>query len=262
MALLEMNYYSDALKMTTTVNVLLPEKPKKAPGAGAPEGTYKTLYLYHGLTGDHTAWLRKSCIERYAAEYGIAVVMPEVGRSWYTDTRYGANYFTFVTEELPQVCRSYFKGMSDRREDNLVAGLSMGGYGAVKAALCCPEKFFGCASLSGSLDISRKGRPTILEEWQGIFNFDLEAPAELEDSEHDLFAIARKNHAEGKPFPKLYLWCGTEDSLITVNRNFDKLLQELGVAHVYEESQGDHSWKWWDMHIADALACLLEKPEK
>ena len=132
MAFLELHYHSDALGIGVTVNVILPEKAKTLIGMNAEGGdNYKTLYLFHGLSDDQSIWMRRTSIERYAADYGIAVVMPSVNRSWYTDTVYKAKYFTFVTEELPRVCRSYFRGMSDKREDTLVAGLSMGGYGAV-----------------------------------------------------------------------------------------------------------------------------------
>jgi len=257
MALFEMNYRSKALKMDTTLNVILPEANKNGSEAGAPQSEYKTIYLLHGLSGNHTGWLRRTSIERYASQYGVAVVMPEVGRSWYTDTAYGANYFTFVSEELPQVCRSYFKGMSDKREDNFVAGLSMGGYGAVKIALTHPEAFGGCASLSGSLDITRRNRPYIMEEWQGNFDFALKDAIELENSKHDIFRLTDDLYKSGKPFPNLYLWCGTEDTLITVNRKYRDTLTALNIPHRYEESEGDHSWKWWDMHIQDALAYLL-----
>lgn len=258
MAFLEMNYYSKALCKCVAVNVILPEVAKQDLGAGAPDlESYKTLYLYHGLSGDHTVWMRRSNIERYAADYNLAVVMPEVDRSWYTDTCYGANYFTFVSEELPMVCRSYFKGMSAKREDNLVAGLSMGGYGALKVALSCPESFFACASLSGSLDITRKGRSINLKEWKAIFDYNLEDGMELEGTCHDLYAITRKRRKEGITFPKIYLWCGTEDTLLCVNRDYHVLLTELGIEHCYKESEGDHSWKWWDLHIQDALCFLL-----
>lgn len=258
MAFLELHYQSKALQDQVTVYVVLPEVPKASETAGAPEGSYKTLYLFHGLSGDHSVWLRRSNIERYAQKLGIAVVMPGVGRSWYTDMATGANYFTFVTRELPRVVRSYFKGMSPLREDNLVAGLSMGGYGALKAALLCPEVFGGCASLSGSLDITRKNRPYRIEEWRAIFGFQLESADALEGTCHDLFALTRKNRREGVPFPRLYLWCGTEDSLLQVNRNYRDLLTELEIEHTYEESEGDHSWPWWDLHIRDALRFLLE----
>lgn len=253
MAYIQLNYRSKALNMVVPVNVILPERTGRE-----EEAVYKTLYLFHGASGDHTSWMRKTSIERYADEYGIAVVMPEVGNSWYTDTCYGAKYFTFVTEELPAVCRSYFRGMSARREDNLVAGLSMGGYGALKVALTYPERYYACASLSGALDITRKGRSTDLNLWRANFDFQMQDPMELEGSSHDIYALTRKNKREGKAFPKLYLWCGTEDALIENNRSFHLLLESLDIKHCYEESEGNHSWKWWDLHIQDALRCLLE----
>ncbi len=258
MAFFEMRYHSDALKVGVSVNVIIPERAKTLIGmTSGGADTYKTLYLLHGLSDDHTIWMRRTSIERYAAEYGIAVVMPSVGRSWYTDTAYGANYFTFVTQELPRVCRGFFKGMSDKREDTFIAGLSMGGYGALKAALCCPETFGGCASLSGAFDIFAPRRLANLSEWQGIFGFDLKDPAQLRGTEHDVYALVEKNKAAGIPFPKLYLWCGLKDSLLDSNRQMRDLMESLEIPHVYRESEGDHSWKWWDLHIQNALNDLL-----
>ncbi|MBO5868053.1 MAG: esterase family protein, partial [Oscillospiraceae bacterium] len=173
MANLEFQFYSKALKSVTTVSVILPEIHKTTEGIGRPAGTYKTLYLLHGLSGDHTNWPRKTSIERYANKYGIAVVMPSVGRSWYTDLPNGIQYMTFVAEELPAICRSYFSGMSDRKEDNYIAGLSMGGYGALKIALTYPDAYCGCATLSGALDVTRDGRPRDLTEWRSIFGYDI-----------------------------------------------------------------------------------------
>ena len=258
MAFLEFNFYSKALKTNTVVSVILPEKGRDLDGVGImSDKPYKTIYLLHGRNGNHTDWMRKSSIERYAAEYNVAVVMPEVGRSWYSDTAYGVNYFTFITKELPEICRSCFKGMSAKREDNIVAGLSMGGYGAIKAALNCPETFGYCASLSGALDITRKGLYSILPEWKAFFDFNMESELELEGTKNDVYALTRKNHEEGVPFPKLYLWCGTEDALLKNNRDYRDLLEELKIDHLYEESEGDHTWKWWDLHIQDALRYLL-----
>ncbi len=259
MAFLELNYHSDALKMGVTVNVILPEKAKTVIGMKADgEGTYKTLYLLHGLSDDHSIWMRRTSIERYAAEYGIAVVMPSVGRSWYTDMAYGGQYFTFVTKELPSVCRNFFRGMSDKREDNLVAGLSMGGYGAMKAALLCPETFGGCASLSGALDIASFPGTDRVPEWQGIFGEQLTSPADLKGTDHDLPTLIQRNAQRHVPFPKLYLWCGESDFLLEQNRRVHGLLEERGVDHSYNESEGNHSWKWWDLHIQHALNYLLK----
>ncbi len=257
MALLEMNVRSHALGMNVTVNVILPERVSTDPLGGAPEGTYKTLYLFHGLGGNHSDWVRRTAIERYAAQYSIAVVMPGVCRSWYTDSVYGAKYFTFITEELPQICRSYFKGMTDRREDNLIGGLSMGGYGALKAAMTYPERYCGVISLSGALDITRKNRPCNLPEWQSIFDFAMASPEELEGTKHDLYAITREAVEKGAVMPDIFLWCGTEDGLIHNNRAYRDLLTQLGVSHTYTESEGNHSWLYWDMHIQPGLQALL-----
>ena len=103
----ELKYSSKALSRNVTVSVILPN-PEKGEELRVPE-RYKTLYLLHGLAGDHTAWVRNTSIERYAADYGIAVVMPSVERSWYTNTAYGQRYLDFVADELPAVCRGYFK---------------------------------------------------------------------------------------------------------------------------------------------------------
>ena len=257
MAFLEINFRSHALNMTVPVSIILPETASTAPTAGAPEGTYKTLYLLHGLGGNHTDWVRRTSIERYASQYQIAVVMPGVARTWYTDTAYDANYFTFVTQELPQVCRSYFAGMTSRREDNMIAGMSMGGYGAIKAALTYPQQYCRCAALSGALDICRKGRNYNLKEWQSIFGFDLESAAQLEGTKHDIYSLVQKVKETGAELPDLYLWCGTEDSLIHANRDYSALLTQLGIEHVYKESPGAHNWNCWDEHIQDALKFLF-----
>ena len=256
MAFMELNYRSAVLKRWVSVNVVLPEiAGKTEEEASAP---YKTLYLLHGLSDDHTGWIRRTGIERYAAEYGIAVVMPGVERSWYTDTADSAPYFTFITQELPRICRGYFKGMSDKREDTFIAGLSMGGYGAIKAALSFPDQYAGCGALSGALDIASLTRVIDLNEWRGIFGFNLESAAELKGTKHDIFHLARKNHAEGVPFPRMYLWCGQQDKLIACNRDYHDLLTELGVEHAFEESEGTHGWKWWDLHIQDVLRYLFK----
>lgn len=248
---LQMNAFSKALGHAVQVNILVPQ---------VAEGeTYKTLWLLHGLTDGHTAWMRYSSIERYAAQHKLAVVMPNADRSWYTDTAYGAKYFTYITEELPTLLQGCFKGMSAAREDTLVAGLSMGGYGALKMALTLPERYGACIALSASPDITRKERAYDLTEWQGLFGYTMPSAAALGGSEHDVFALAAARAAEGCALPKMYLWCGTEDSLIGINRDYHAHLTTLGVAHRYEESQGDHSWKWWDMHIQNGLQWALEE---
>ena len=115
-----------------------------------------------------------------------------------------------------------------------------------------------CASLSGSMDIASKERKICLDEWRGIFGFDLNSAEELRGTKHDIFALSQQNYDKNIPFPKLYTWCGKEDALLGANRNFDSLLTNMGIEHLYEESEGDHSWRWWDLHIQSALKYLLK----
>jgi S-formylglutathione hydrolase FrmB len=246
------NFLSKELKKNTSVNIILPNNASK-------NEPFKTIWLLHGLMGDHTSWLRMSSIERYVKNRNVAVVMPNADRSWYTNTAYGINYFNYVAYELPELMRSRFLGYSDKREDNIVAGLSMGGYGALKLALTCPLKYSSCIALSGSLDVTRKGRKYDIDEWRSIFGFDIATPDELEGSEHDLFYLAKRNAEGGLPFPRIYMWCGTEDTLIDINEKYHAHLLSLGVPHLFESSGGDHSWTFWDMHIKDGIKYILDQ---
>ncbi|SCF48462.1 Putative esterase [Micromonospora matsumotoense] len=123
MALLRCDFDSEALGTSTSMTVILPQPDPELPTAPA-DGDPPVLYLLHGLSDDDTAWTRQTSIERYVASLGVAVVMPQVGRSFYTDETHGNRYWTFLTEELPRVCRSFFR-ISERREDTFVAGLPL-----------------------------------------------------------------------------------------------------------------------------------------
>ena len=142
MALIQCDFYSEVLQLSTSMNVILPQPARSR---------YPVLYLLHGLSDDHTIWLRRTSIERFVDPLGLAVVMPAVHRSFYTDMAAGNRYWTFVGRELPALVRAFFP-VSRRREDTFVAGLSMGGYGAFKLALSFPQRFAAAASLSGALD--------------------------------------------------------------------------------------------------------------
>ena len=156
MALLHVDFFSDVLGMCTNMDVILPETTVGQIGmeGHGSDGKCPTLYLLHGMSDDHTIWQRRTSIERYASEYNLAVVMPTTHLGWYTDMDMGYDYWTFISKELPEICRRFFPQMSARREDTFAAGLSMGGYGAMKCGLLAPETFSCCASLSGELDIA------------------------------------------------------------------------------------------------------------
>ena len=127
MALLHVDFFSEVLEKCMNMDVILPQNTTSQIGMKGNAGTekYKTVYLLHGMSDDQTTWQRRTSIERYVSEYGIAVVMPDAGLGFYTDTKYGLPYWTFFSEELPKICREFFPQMSEKREDTLAAGLSM-----------------------------------------------------------------------------------------------------------------------------------------
>lgn len=247
MALLHVQFYSHMLDLSLNMNVVLPQC---APNE--PVKKYKTLYLLHGMHDDYSGWLRKTSIERYATEKGIAVVMPEVHLSFYADTKYGMKYWQFISKELPKICHEFFPNMSQRREDNFVAGLSMGGYGAMKLGLLSSDQFSHAASFSGALDLASRG----MISGEGYFMTLFGTIEEFLGSENDLFAQAEKLVESGKELPKLYIWCGTEDFLYSHSVKFNKHCKELGFDVTYEESEGSHEWQYWDERVKRVLDWL------
>jgi len=259
LALLHVDYYSHVLKMEMQMDVILPETTVGQIGMEGVGGgeKWKTLYLLHGMSDDHTIWQRRTSIERYAAEKGVAVVMPTTHLGWYTDMRYGYKYFTATAVELPRICRQLFPNLSDRREDTYAAGLSMGGYGAMKFGLRAPETFSKVASLSGGLDaVTIAGKLGERSFWEDVFG-----PADrIEGSFNDLFAAAAE--LKDSPLrPEVYMWCGTEDFLYDQNVKMRDHLRALGYDLTYEESPGDHQWKYWDAKIQTVLDWLIPGKE-
>ena len=253
MALVHVNFHSDALGMAASMDVIIPQQSHTLIGMSTSGcGTCKTLYLLHGLSDDHTIWQRRTSIERYAADKNLAVVMPAAGKSWYTDMAHGDKWQTFITKEVPAVCRSMFRCMSDKREDNFVAGLSMGGYGALKMALSAPDEFAGVASFSGAIDVANPAR--FGPRWQDIFG----NCSEIEGSKNDVYALIKEAAESGKPLPKIYLWCGLQDGLIRDSRRAKALFEEYGYELSYSETDGDHSWFYWDREIQNALRYFLD----
>lgn len=258
MAFFEVNFFSDVLGMCMSMYVVLPQRTSGNIGVSEGEfgDKYPTLYLLHGMSDDHTIWLRRTSVERYAEERGLALVMPTTYLGWYTDMKYGFNYRTFIGEELPKICRSFFPGMSSRREDNYVAGLSMGGYGALAIALSYPETFSVASPLSGAFDVRGLYDPAHIENtyFEDIFG----SIDEFEGSAGDLYSLAERVKSSGSPLPVIRMWCGTEDGLIGDNRKMRAHLLSLGYDVTYSETPGDHSWKYWDREIEQTIGFIDE----
>jgi putative tributyrin esterase len=253
-ALIRCDFFSDVLELSTSMTVILPQATAGQigmEGVASRSGRHPTLYLLHGLSDDDSIWLRRTSIERYVAPLGLAVVMPQVHRSYYADEVHGGRYWTFLSQELPEIARSFFP-LTDRREETFVAGLSMGGYGAFKWALRHPERFAAAASLSGALDVAavqdEHGLPDVMHRAFG----DLPVAG----SSDDLLWLLERTAADGTDLPALYLACGTEDPLVTHNRAFIDAAAEYGVPLTARLEPGEHEWGYWDARIQDVLAWL------
>ena len=257
MILTEVNFFSEALLMSCSLLVLSPQRPL-AEIQKRPKKKFRTLTLLHGRSEDHTAWLRKTSIERYVEGLDLAVVMPAVHRSFGVDMVHGGKYWQFLSEEVPALTREIFPLSSDRK-DNYVAGLSMGGYCAFKLALMHPERYVAAASLSGGLDLGytvREDNPRNdefrLAEFRDIFG-DL---SKVPGSEHDLFVLAERVSTEPVK-PRLYQCCGTEDFIYSQNVRFRDTVRKLPLDLTYEEGPGDHNWAYWDKLIQRVLAWMF-----
>ena len=254
MAFIQCDFYSETLQLATTMNVLLPRMTQAQRDVLWPGYRFPTLYLLHGMSADHTGWQRFTSIERYTRFMNLAVVMPAVHRSFYTDQVEGYPYWTFVSEEVPAQARYYFP-LAMERERTFVAGLSMGGYGAMKMGLRQPERFAAAASFSGAVDMAsriRDGDARRLTELRRTFG-DLDNFA---GSDNDLVFVAEKMAASAAPKPRLFLSCGTEDVLYENNLGFRDRLRSFGLELTYEEGPGAHDWAYWDQQIQRALVWL------
>ena len=250
MAFLTCSYKSNIRGFNVNFNAIIPEDQ---------HDDIPTLYLLHGLSDDHTAWCRYSAVERYARERGLAVIMPCVERSFYSDMKYGPKYYTFVSDELVKYTRQLFR-LSDKREKTFVAGLSMGGYGSLKLGLSKPWQYAGVASLSGVTDIAAR----IEREREGwkhdatrIWGEDFVQT--IKGSGDDIFALVDKLEKSGEPKPKIFQVCGTSDFLYEDNVKFNEFMKDKDFAYRYEEGEGAHTWDFWDRWLPVALDFLLEE---
>jgi len=240
MAFATINYHSRSLRKASSFNIVFPDDP------GIPR-PWSVFYLLHGLSDDHTIWMRRTSIERYVAGLPMVVVMPDGGRGWYTNAIEGLAYEDDLLKDIVGMIDRTFPVKAER-SGRAIGGLSMGGYGAVKLGLKHPEIFTSVNSHSGAVLAQRSPRLIKEEnpEFERIFGKTPSGGAE------DPAAIVeRVDHGR---IPALRIDCGTEDRLLEQNRTFHRQLESLHVPHEYQEFPGGHDWAYWDKHVQEAVA--------
>jgi S-formylglutathione hydrolase FrmB len=255
MAHLRCDFFAESLTLSTSMTVILPERAAGQIGMGGAAGDAPppVLYLLHGLSDDDTIWLRRTSIERYVSSLGLAVVMPQVHRSFYTDEAYGEKFWTFISEELPAVVGSFFRVSADPA-DTYVAGLSMGGYGAFKLALRHPDRFAAAASLSGALGFNAAERSDDIV--RSAMMTRIFGDHHATGADDDLFHLIET--ADPATLPPLFLTCGTDDFLVDANRRFVDACAARGVDLLSSFAPGEHEWGYWDTHIQQVLAWMWD----
>ncbi len=246
MAIMQMNVFSKELQRTVNVSVIIPGDT-----AQVQQQPYQSLYLLHGILGSELDWLTGTRIRRYAEEKNIAIFMPAGENSSYLNyEQRSANYTRFVGEELVDITRQMFN-LSKERKDTYIAGLSMGGYGALVVGLTYHQTFSQIGALSAALMNNRTDFAE--EDSQAPFFFKqkfFEATFDNQKQEKVDPLIMVENLVRSKRnLPYIYIACGKADFVLADNHKLEAHLHKLGVDHLYVEDEGGHDWDFWDKYI-------------
>jgi S-formylglutathione hydrolase FrmB len=219
---------------------------------------YVTVYLFHGYDGDYTNWVTRTDLLNYAKDYPFVLITPDGKNSWYTNSSVAGkagNYEDYIINDLiPYVDKNY--RTLNERNGRAIAGLSMGGYGAMKFALKYPSKFFYAASFSGALYV-----PTTMRADGSAISKSQHTTFGQEKSEHwtkndTHFLIDSVSIAS---LPYLYISAGKDDHVrfVESNREFAEKLRSKGAAYEYHEKPGAHTWQFWNQEVEIILEKIL-----
>lgn len=244
-------FESQLLHAKAPINVILP--------VSYDDGVtrYPVLLLLHGLEGHYHDWVNSVNIVRYASKYPVIIVMPEGGNGWYTNgVAPNAKWEDYIIKEVIPYVDGHYRTPRDHQLW-AVAGLSMGGYGALKFGLKYREQFSFAASMSGAL-AAPDWKDADLPNWELLRNSIHEAFGPEGSPAHKANSLATLLDASTEPLPFIYLDCGTEDGFLVASRKFSELLQSKKIPHEYRERPGLHDWAEWDHQIQQALQLLAE----
>lgn len=242
--LIHLKHGTQSLEYGMHVHVIIPEKIP-------PNEGFKTLYLLHGYFGDYTDWLYASNIMRYAEAYDLVVVMPDGRNSYYVNHPNGLRFKDYITNDLIKRIEETFR-VSTNKKDRYIAGLSMGGFGALYLGLHHPALFSKIAALSPVIEI--QNMEDHFNQQERVYHFHtLFGNEAIQNSHLDLYQLAEEANEQ-----ELYITIGKDDFLIDENRRFHTFLNEKEISHTYIEKDGHHDWDFWDHAIKDVFSWLFK----
>ncbi len=253
-------FQSKLVNSTLPYNVVLP------PDYESPQARitrYPVLYLLHGLTGHYSDWTSRTRLAEYAAGYGMIIVTPEGNNGWYTDSAMTPTdkYETYIVQELIPDVRNRYRTI-ETREARAIAGLSMGGYGALKFGVKYPDLFVFVASMSGALGAASwteqdlRGHESIWHSLVEIFG-PPDSPVRAANDLHQLYRGLPAERLSALPY--VYLDCGTEDPLLQSSRALADILLTRKIPHEFRQLPGAHNWNYWNRQVAEVLHIASEK---
>ncbi len=233
----ELRWKSGAVGHATELRALVPEPERHTP-------PWPVLYLLHGRTDDATAWTRYTTLERQADAFPFVIVMPAAYVTFYRDPVGGHGMETSVIRELIPLVEATFNVRRDRGGRH-VAGLSMGGYGALWLGVRHPHLFASVSAHSAAAIESRRGDDIDRKHHTaGLWG----NPPREELTLAHAFA-----HADRAALPRIRMDCGDRDPILEESRILHAHLRDCGIEHTYVERPGGHDWNYWERVVGETL---------
>jgi putative tributyrin esterase len=217
-------------------------------------GRFPVLYLLHGIYGDYLNWDTRTGLENYARNLRLLIVMPDADDSWYTNSAAvaGDKFEDYIAKDLISEIDVKYPTIRARHA-RAIAGLSMGGYGAVKLGLKYPDMFAFVGSLSGALDAAQN-LDTLRPEFRAKLLEVFGKAGSRTRTENDVFQLLDAPHET--PYPYFYLACGTSDFFLDTNRAFVQQLSSRKIPYEFHETAGGHTWEYWDRALQPMLKAI------
>jgi enterochelin esterase-like enzyme len=256
---------SKVLNREMAYSIFLPE------GYGTSHRQYPVLYLLHGFTGDHTDWIQYGEVQKIAdnailkeSVTPMLIVMPSADSTWYINTFDGsANYEEyFITEFIPMIEKSY--PIRAEKQFRAVAGLSMGGHGALLYGIRYPELFSAVGSLSASVRNDEELIQLSDQQWRRLFvqaYGDYQGKKRITShlKENTVLNVIKTKNATDLSTVDYYIDCGDDDHLIVCNMKLHEVFLAKKVKHEFRVRDGAHSWSYWRSGLPDILKYVSDR---
>lgn len=259
-SVVEDSLFAPSISAYCPMTILLPD------GYDRSKKRYPVIYLLHGFNQQHSSWFTSTRLVRLASSYSFIIVSPEAKNSWYTNsvTQPELRYEDLLMKDIIPFVDGKYRTKKGG-EFRSIAGLSMGGYGALKFALKYPAQFHFAAGLSPSIQF-----PAGLEDSAIVARRSDASNASVRAAfgavrnalwpENDIVSLLKRTG--GRALPYIYLSVGSNDNIPEIIDQTHLLagtLRAKKISFEMHESEGGHEWNYWDSEIENVLRRISGK---